>query len=45
MEANDTDLEKFEAEGARPLPVEGEHTYVENDGRGSGTSLTAPVRL
>jgi pimeloyl-ACP methyl ester carboxylesterase len=32
MEANDTDLEKFEAEGARPLPVEGEHTYVENDG-------------
>jgi pimeloyl-ACP methyl ester carboxylesterase len=32
MEVNDTDLEKFEAEGARPLPVEGEHAHVENDG-------------
>jgi pimeloyl-ACP methyl ester carboxylesterase len=32
MEVNDSDLERFEAEGARPLPVEGEHAYVENDG-------------
>jgi pimeloyl-ACP methyl ester carboxylesterase len=32
MEVNDLDLEKFEAEGARPLPIEGEHPYVENDG-------------
>jgi pimeloyl-ACP methyl ester carboxylesterase len=32
MEVNDLDLEKFEAEGAAPLPVEGGHAYVENDG-------------
>jgi pimeloyl-ACP methyl ester carboxylesterase len=32
IEATDDDLERFEAEGARPLPVEGEHAYLENDG-------------
>jgi pimeloyl-ACP methyl ester carboxylesterase len=32
IEPNDADLEKFEAEGALPLPVEGEHAYVDNDG-------------
>ena len=32
IEPNDADLEKFAAEGALPLPVEGEHAYVDNDG-------------
>src|ERR1700694_4149336 len=32
IEVNDDDLKKFEAEGAAPLPAEGEEAYVENEG-------------